>query len=91
MDWEERRAIEDKLNSLCITVEGGFRDVKKDVQYLGRSYVPLVLVSLLALVLAVTALVVAMENRALIVSLSVPSVSKSYPTRQEYPPASGVP
>jgi hypothetical protein len=66
----EQRDIVNRLNALCLTVEGGFRDLKKDVGYLGKFYVPLAAVSLVAMVLAILSLAVALENRNLIVSLA---------------------
>lgn len=74
MPWEvDVRRIEDKLNGLGTAVESGFRSNQKDIHYLGRIYVPLVAVSLLSLVLSISGLTIAMENRSLILAVSVQS------------------
>lgn len=80
MDAEFRRELQqlrDQLHGVCAAVETGFQGVKKDVHYLGRAYLPLIGATLLALVLALCALVIAMENRNLVLSTSAQTSANS--------------
>lgn len=73
MDAEFRKdfaELKQQVNGVCAAVETGFREVKKDISYLGRAYLPLIAVSLIALVLSLCSLVIALENRSLILGVS---------------------
>lgn len=73
MDAEMRREVQqlrEQVSGVTAAVELGFQGVKKDVHYLGRAYLPLMGGTLLALVLALCALVIALENRNLVLSVS---------------------
>ena len=78
MDWnegQELRRLEEKMNGVCIAMESGFSGLRKDIGYLGRLYVPLTALTVLAVILAVRALAIALENRALLLSRMPTAIS----------------
>lgn len=81
---QELRRLEEKLNGVIIAVESGVQGLRKDVGYLGRLYVPLTALTVLAVILAVLALGITLENRALLMQQMLtppPVVTPAVPER----------
>lgn len=84
MDWnegQELRRLEEKMNGVCIAMESGFSGLRKDIGYLGRLYIPLTALT----VLAVLALAIALENRALLLSRMPAAISAPAPAQADVP------
>lgn len=71
MSWEQQQELqrlEEKINGVTVAVEQGFADIRKDIYYLGRFDVPLTVGVFLAIALGISALVIALDARALMLS-----------------------
>ena len=62
------QTLYDKLSSMENAIVGGFRAIHQDVRYLKALYVPLVVVTVIALILAILAFALALDNRATLLS-----------------------
>ena len=69
MNPEEQRRLTEQLNGVCIAVEAGFREVRKDIGYLSRIYIPLTALAIIAGVLAALSTMIALDNRAMILDM----------------------
>ena len=66
----EFRQLREQMSGVQAAMQTGFSEVRKDVSYLGKAYLPLIAITIVALVLSITSLVIALENRSLILSTS---------------------
>ena len=66
----EFRQLRDQMSGVQAAMQTGFSEVRKDVSYLGKAYLPLIALTIVALVLSITGLVIALENRSLILTTS---------------------
>jgi hypothetical protein len=85
---DELQGVKTQLNAVCNAVEIGFSGLKTELRYVSRFNTVAIVIALLALFMATLTIVIAIENRALIMNLNQ---RQAQIERTETPPASPVP
>lgn len=68
MSWEQQeelKNLDDKMNGMIVAVEKGLTGLQKDIQYLTRLYIPVIVLSVVALIISIVSLVITLENRTM--------------------------
>lgn len=61
--------MNDRLNGMNAGMESGFIALRKDIHYISRLYAPVIGLTVVSLVLSICAMVIALENRSLILNV----------------------
>ena len=73
----ELQRLSERIGGVSAAMETGFEGLRKDVYYLGRTNIPMLVVAGVALILSICSLFVAMDNRALIQTVSAQTAKNS--------------
>lgn len=67
---QDLQRLNERVGGMNAAVETGFATIRRDVHYLSRAYLPALILAGVALVLSISSLFIAMDNRSLILTVS---------------------
>lgn len=81
----ELREMNEKLNGVCASVETSFGSIRRDIYYLGRAYIPALIVGLIGLVLSISSLVIALDTRNQVLSVAAQTTKNTRDLENIFP------
>lgn len=79
------RQLNERISGVTAAVGSLGQDIRKDLQYMGRLYAPVIGMAALSLILSICALVIALENRSLILAVSSETTKNTRDLENIYP------